>query len=103
MSAAKTQPKVDPLPADLQAVFAALGRGRHFLDFLNVFAGHEALLIPRGVSGFRDCKLSARFAASANKEPLLRLPMEEGAGPTLAMAPPKKMQGGQTLPASREV
>src|SRR5438309_682791 len=101
MTADKTQAKVDTLPADLQAVFAALGRGRHFLDLFNVFADHGALLIPRGFRGFTDCKLSKRFAAGANKEALLRFPLEEGAEPMLADGVYQKNAGRAEPPPRR--
>src|SRR3954471_14280734 len=40
VTADKTQAKVDPLSAYLQAVFAAFGRGRYLLDLFEMFAGH---------------------------------------------------------------
>src|SRR3954464_15741401 len=48
VTADKTQAKVDPLSADLQAVFAALGRGRYLLDLFDMFAGHGILFDSAG-------------------------------------------------------
>jgi hypothetical protein len=57
VAAHETEAKVDPLSADLQAIFATLRRRSDILYFFDVFAGHGALLIPRGVSGFRNSML----------------------------------------------
>jgi hypothetical protein len=43
VAADEAEPQMDPLSADLQAVFTTFGRGGYLLDFFNVFAGHGVL------------------------------------------------------------
>jgi hypothetical protein len=40
VAAGEAQSQVDPPPADFQAVFAALGAGRHLLNLIYVLTGH---------------------------------------------------------------